>query len=201
MPLYPPYMLIDDFLAPDLHDALIDHALRHHAQFTRATIRKDGANTHGNNRKAWTCSDFGTLKKPVLDAMAGTSATLFKRLGMKACAPERIEIEMTAHRDGDYFRPHRDTFVGKESASQTTERMITAIYYFHTAPKRFTGGEFAIHPLGEGAPLLFEPKDNRLLAIPAFALHEVRAISCEGDAFSASRFAVNAWFHRRRDGG
>ena len=114
--------------------------------------------------------------------------------------PAKIELELSAHRDGDYYHPHIDTFISEDRDGLPTDRVITVVYYFHFQPRGFTGGEFRIHPFAAGRqdPVAIEPKDNRLLAIPAFALHEVMPISCASDDFRCARFAVNAWVHRAR---
>jgi Rps23 Pro-64 3,4-dihydroxylase Tpa1-like proline 4-hydroxylase len=48
---------------------------------------------------------------------------------------------------------------------------------------------------------VIEPRDNRLLAIPAFAIHEVRPISCPANDFRSARFAVNVWLNRASNRG
>ena len=134
---------------------------------------------------------------PFRNAVLRVFPNMAERLGIEIFEAATVELEMTAHCDADYFAPHRDSFVAAERLGQKTERVITAGYYFHAPRRRFTGGEFAIYPVGPGEPLLIDPVNNRLLAVPAFALHEVRKISIADTAFCSARFAVNAWIHRR----
>ncbi len=78
-----------------------------------------------------------------------------------------------AHREGSFFIPHLDTFTSANRAEQQTDRVVTMVYYFHIQPRRFTGGALALYPFARGEPILLDPADNRLIAFPSFALHEV----------------------------
>lgn len=204
MPRLARHLVIDDFLAPDLHDSLLAHALGQEAAFERSSVRKDRGNFYGDARKSLICSaKLGPLKAPLEAAIRQALPAILEGIGLAPFEPARIELEISAHRNGDYFLPHIDTFHGGERDGIETDRVVTAVYYFHAQPKAFTGGEFRIHPFGAdgGDPVDIEPKNNRLLALPAFALHEVRPIASDSDDFRSSRFAVNAWVHRARRAG
>jgi Rps23 Pro-64 3,4-dihydroxylase Tpa1-like proline 4-hydroxylase len=193
-------VVIDDFLPAGLHDDLLAYALAQEGGFAPAAVRR-GAVDYSGRRRAWTRPDLGDLREPFREAIVRRLPQLFAGLGMESFQPALIEFELSAHRDGDFFRPHVDTYVRKQGGEGDTDRVVTAVYYFHAQPRGFTGGEFAIHPFGEGEPVVVEPKDNRLLAIPAFAIHEVRPIACPGNAFRSARFAVNVWLNRASKGG
>lgn len=198
MPRMPPHLVLDDFLPAELHDALLGKALEQGDTITRGTVE------HGSVdvaiRRAWTSRDLGDLKPALQSAIEQTLPALFSALSIPRFEPVKIELELSAHRDGDFYHPHIDTFYAEPREGMASDRVITAVYYFYAEPKGFSGGEFAIYPFGgAGDPLLIEPRDNRLLAIPAFALHEVRPIRCESDDFRSARFAVNAWVHRARE--
>jgi len=196
MALPTPHLVIDHALPAGLHDGLLQWALAHEADFERSSVRKDGQAYQGEERQSWSCAaGLGEFKQPFRAAISAMLPEMFHTLGIEPFEPGKIEVEMSAHRDGDYFQPHRDSFHG-QNRDAGGDRVITAVYYFHAQPKGFTGGEFAIYPFGEGDPLLVEARDNRLLAIPAFALHEVKPIRCEDDAFRSARFAINAWVRR-----
>jgi Rps23 Pro-64 3,4-dihydroxylase Tpa1-like proline 4-hydroxylase len=199
MAVLPPHVVIDDFLPGGLHDDLLGYVLAREDGFAPAAVRR-GAVDYSDRRRAWTRPDLGDLRAPFREAIVRHLPQLFAGLGMEPFEPALIELELSAHRNGDFFRPHVDTFVGKQGDEGETDRVVTAVYYFHAQPRGFTGGEFAIHPFGEGEPVIIEPRDNRLLAIPAFAIHEVRPIACPCDAFRSARFAVNVWLNRESKG-
>jgi Rps23 Pro-64 3,4-dihydroxylase Tpa1-like proline 4-hydroxylase len=58
-------------------------------------------------------------------------------LGSRIFAPARFETELVAHGDGAFFARHTDTIV--KSKARRSHRMISMVYYFHSAPKAFTG--------------------------------------------------------------
>jgi len=193
----PPHIVIDDFLPASLHDSLLDHALAHEAKFSRTSMLREGVKYRGDERQSWTCdAGLGRFKKPFREAVLAAVPQVTEALNMPAFEPVWVELDLSAHRDGDRFLRHVDTFHSVDRNGQESDRVITMVYYLHAEPRGFTGGEFAIYPFGPGEPVLIEPRDNRLLAIPAFALHEVRPISCPGDEFRSARFAVNSWIHR-----
>lgn len=194
----PRHFVIDDFLTAELHDRLLGHVLAHRDLFIAAEVKRHGAPVYHQQRKAMTNEYLGVLAKPFREAVRAVLPAMFEALGMAPFEPARLELELSAHGDGDFFAPHRDTFIGPNAAGLPSDRAITAVYYFHARPRRFTGGQFAVHPFGPGEPELIEPLDNRLLAIPAFAVHEVRPIVDPGGTFESARFAVNAWVHKAR---
>ena len=196
----PRHVVIDGFLPAELHDALLAQTLGQEEAFKRSTMREGGADVHGEARKSWVNdAELGELEAPLETAVRAALPLIFEGLGIEPFEPAKIELEVSAHRDGDFYRPHVDTFHSEDRAGRKTDRVVTAVYYFHAQPRAFSGGEFRIHPFGGvGEPITIEAEDNRLLAIPAFALHEVRPIACENGEFRSSRFAVNAWVHRAR---
>ena len=92
-----------------------------------------------------------------------------------------------------------DTFTGAADLPPT-QRMISAVYYFHAAPKAFSGGALRLHPVlggGEdGSWVDVDPVCDSLVCFPSFAPHEVRPIACPSGRFSDSRFAINTWICR-----
>ena len=114
--------------------------------------------------------------------------------------PSHIELELVAQNDGAHFAIHSDTYSTSQSAMG--DRMISAIYYFHDAPARFTGGLLRLHkvgmPAGVGA-IDISPDHDRLVVFPSWWPHEVSRISCESGAFEDSRFSLNCWVHRARN--
>jgi Rps23 Pro-64 3,4-dihydroxylase Tpa1-like proline 4-hydroxylase len=198
----PRHVVIDDFLPTELHDALLAHTLAQEEAFKRSSMRKEGVAFAGEGRKSWVSdAELGELKAPLEAAIRAALPAIFEGLRIDPFEPARIELEVSAHRDGDYYRPHVDTFYSKDRTGLETDRVVTAVYYLHAQPRAFSGGEFRIHPFGgNDEPVMIEPKDNRLLAIPAFALHEVLPISSQNGDFRSSRFAINAWVHRARPG-
>ena len=52
---------------------------------------------------------------------------------------DELELELVAHGDGAFFGRHIDIFTGAD-ANIGQQRILSAVYYFHTQPKGFSGG-------------------------------------------------------------
>ncbi len=171
------------------------------AKFQPTAVINDGQTDYKpGTRQSWACEDgLGPLKAPFHDLIEAQREAMLAALGLPAFEVARVELELVAHRGGSFFLPHIDTLTSMNRGDRQTDRILTTVYYFQNQPKRFSGGELALFPFGAGEPLIFEPSDNRLVAFPSFAMHEVKSITCPpGDNFADARFAVNCWLHRAR---
>lgn len=109
----------------------------------------------------------------------------------------RIEWQLTAHGRGGASVPSIDA-----DPPQASGRRISCVYYFHQAPKRFSGGELKLYDTwitstgstGAGTSTTLEPVDNSLVFFPSDAFHEVCPVHTETDSFADSRFAITIWF-------
>lgn len=198
MSRYLKHAVMDDFLPRDLHEILLAFTLNNRAGFEPNKIYgNDGGSIDTRLRQSLYYKDgLGHLRGPFRDAIKAAFPDLLEKLGMPAFEIAGVELELAAHGDGSFFKQHIDTLPLRPTAEGARNRTISAVYYFHTQPKRFSGGELAIAPIGPGDPVLVEPRDNRLVAFPSFAPHEVRPVICPGDAFEHARFAVNCWLYR-----
>jgi hypothetical protein len=99
--------------------------------------------------------------------------------------------------DSDHFDKHRDTIF---QPGQLGHRLITAMYYMHAEPRKFTGGRLRVWPQFPDAGTdaedasWFEPLHNRLIVFPSFAYHAVEPLKPEADStWEDGRFSVNWW--------
>lgn len=201
-PRYFNSLIVDNFLPDDLHASLLKHTLSNEESFAPSPVvssrHLDGVVDYGF-RKSWRCpSGLGELRSAFESCLQSALVPQTEKLGVPRFAISRYEIELVAHRNGSFFRRHIDTATQSADDRQLSDRMVTAVYYFHSTPKQFSGGELALAPLGPGEPKLIEPLNNRLVAFASFAPHEVLPVVCPIDEFSHARFAVNIWLHRSR---
>jgi Rps23 Pro-64 3,4-dihydroxylase Tpa1-like proline 4-hydroxylase len=109
----------------------------------------------------------------------------------------RIEIQMTASGDGDYFRMHRD-------GDDTSTRALSFVYFFHREPRRFSGGELRIfdselvedQPVPTDRSQILSPRQDVLVLFPSNNEHELLPVRVPSNSFGDSRFTVNGWIHR-----
>lgn len=197
----PRYTIIDGFLSEELHRRLLDHALGTQDRFEPTQVRADGEGQLNRKvRLSWASEDgLGDLRDEFLAATGSRFDEIREAVGIPPFPVQKCELELAAHRDGCFYGPHIDTHTGSSGAGLTGVRALTMVYYLHRQPQGFSGGELALYPFSPEAPLLLEPKDNRLVAFPSFARHEVRPISCPGDAWQDARFAINCWYWRTRE--
>jgi SM-20-related protein len=160
-----------------------------------------GQNDEGydpSRRKSLYVRDFGPMKAIIRQRLLDFVPALIGDLRVSQFKPSGVELELVANNDGAFFKRHIDTFMGK--ARKSSDRMLSAVYYFHTEPKAFSGGALRLYSFGskedEENFVDIQPEQNTLLAFPSWAWHEVLPIRCPSRRFSDSRFNVNCWVHR-----
>ena len=104
---------------------------------------------------------------------------------------DSIEMQLTSHNDGEYYKWHTDN-----GTRETQSRMITFIYYFHQIPKGFQGGELIIYPEPE-SEIVLEPQNDSLVFFSSHTRHEVKRIVCPSRRFEDGRFTLNGWIRRK----
>lgn len=202
----PPAAVIDNFLDPATRRALFDFALSREAQFHSAEVVVGGVDqvdpTRRINRRI---RKLGSLEAELTAHLLRALPSIQSAIGGRAMDDPALELEVTAYGDGAFFIPHLDIPVGAGrqplSAYDNQDRVISAVYYFHRMPKPFEGGDLRLYRFGTdpdragpGDVRDIEPVDNRLVAFPSWALHEVRPVRSASDRFADSRFALNCWY-------
>jgi Rps23 Pro-64 3,4-dihydroxylase Tpa1-like proline 4-hydroxylase len=198
----PPCHQYRDFLQPAEHEALLEWAIANSARYEPA--RLTGHVIDPKRRIAERLNDLGPHRTVLERRLKEHLPDIFRRTGSRPFEIEYFELEIAAHGDGAFFAHHSDIPVGpgrKPLGGDKTgkqDRLVSAVYYFHREPRRFTGGTLRLYRLGDheasGDFVEFEPEQNSLVVFPSWVRHEVRPVSCPGCAFEDYRFAVNAWF-------
>ena len=189
----------DGFLEPDSRDALFAHIRDDSGNYEPSRIygRVDGGEVDEERRRSvvrredpWAREAFlPTLEKPLQVAR--------RFFGVENVPFARIELQVTASGDGDFFTMHCDDGYG-----ESYDRMLTFIYYLHREPRPFTGGTlnvFDSHKVdGRYRPATsfarIDPRNNRLVMFPADRFHEVARMACPSPAFEDRRITVNGWY-------
>ena len=181
------FFQIPEFLPPLRHNIVRNVARFNRDHFVTATVNGDS-----NFRKAKVlhATDFPGLYKTMSDDVRSVLPSVYHML----CIPEfhvtQLEMQMTAHGNGDYFKTHNDN-----GSPDCLERTISYVYYFDVdRPRRYTGGELRI--IEEQGEATIIPMDNSIVFFNSSLLHEVKPIQCESDAFEHSRFTINGWLRR-----
>ncbi len=198
MPKLFPYMHVVNFLSDELSQELLAHAVMSEAAYTpsRVGVKVENDEVDERARISRVTRDLGrfeavlqeTIRDFLPDILAGLRMATFK-------TRDKIELELAAHGDGAFYKPHIDMRLG-----ETADRVVSAVYYLHSRPRTFSGGELRIFPAsnlpGDDVPVDIAPTHNSLLVFPSYARHEVRPVTCPGAAFQDYRFAVNCWIYK-----
>lgn len=199
------YVRMLDFLSPEEHARVLAHALACERDFQESGI----VGQRGENTLNYGARRSRTLMKGRLEEiweiferrLSGILAGVRGELGTAYFRVGKVERQLTAHGRGGFFVPHTDT--GHPVAAT---RRISAVYYFHGQPQRFSGGELRLYDTwvtptgstGAGTYTTLAPVDNSLVFFPSGAFHEVRTVQSDSDAFADSRFTVTIWFHEQQ---
>lgn len=195
--LMPPYRVYRDFLDSNMHAGLLAWTMENKAKFEPTTLYGKGQDP--SYRVSLRVGDFGPIMALLRQRVFELVPTLIRDLRVTRFEPSEVEIELVAHNDGAFFKRHIDTVIGN-ARKETSDRVLSAVYYFHAEPKAFSGGELRLYSFGakedEGNFAEVQPEQNTLLAFPSWVLHEVLQVRCPSRRFSDSRFNVNFWVHR-----
>ncbi|MGE0449971.1 MAG: 2OG-Fe(II) oxygenase [Vicinamibacterales bacterium] len=192
-----PWLQVDDVLAPEDLARLMDFALAREAE-----LRPSGVTTNVEGyRRSRVLFEFPEFKELLLSRVRAYLPTALRALAVPPFHVSRIEAQLTAHNDGDYFKVHPDSGSG-----DTATREITFVYYFNREPKGYAGGELVLYDsrLVNGVLekdesfSLIEPRRNSMVLFRSHCHHEVLPVTCPSGAFADSRFTINGWV--RRDG-
>ncbi len=196
--LMPPHLVLHNFLEEETISRLLTFTLAHEREFQPTTVRRL---EHPNPtiRVSVATRKLGELRPILKSKILPLVPDWIAKLRATPVATAKLILELVAHNDGAFYRRHIDT----ETASELYSiRILSAVYYFHAAPRAFTGGALRLFAIGgDGNRFVdIEPTHNSLLVFPSWAPHEVMPVSVPSGRFADSRFAINCWIHREKAG-
>jgi predicted 2-oxoglutarate/Fe(II)-dependent dioxygenase YbiX len=194
-----------DFLTKSELRRLTKYVLTHEADFTASTVIPDGVPdpasdpSYRKSRVLYELEEYGTLIKDRLIDLLPEVLSVFRR---EAFPLAKIDTQITASNDGDFFKVHQDN--SSMEPLDIPLRELSYVYYFHSEPKAFKGGQLRIYDSENGAVQNSEkrrartitPRQNTLVLFPSSYDHEVLPVSCPTAKFAHSRFTVNGWMIR-----
>jgi len=195
-------LVLDEFLAPQELERLMAYVAAHEADFVVSEVIAPGASAGAvdfEHRRSRVLCDLGEHEAVITGRILSYLPRILPALGLEPFPITRVEAQITASNDGDFFRPHEDS---GEPPLHTRE--LTFVYFFHREPKEFHGGELRIHDpreaggenSGATSYRAIVPQQNQVVFFPSHLLHEITPVDCPSAAFPASRFTLNGWFHR-----
>lgn len=191
----PEVVLLDDFLDGDAHRYLLDHA-RSCSTFGPAHVTRAGESTGTEDpqiRKALT-STAEPLRSLFEAPLRSLLPHIRLELGVARFELGDVELQLTAHQDGDFFDVHQDLTTDRQ-------RRVSFTYYLRDPDAPFEGGELRVfdHDRTTDERLIradtfvdIEPRDNSIAFFAPWAFHEVRPIRSRSG--NGVRYAITGWF-------
>jgi hypothetical protein len=193
-----PYVSLANFLGDDLGE-LMKQVLDRKNKFQPATVLPEDGDTpviDERMRRAATLDDVAFIESNFVDRLKGALPGALSRMGIKGFPVGRIELQVTASADSDYYRMHRD-------ADARSTRVLSFVYFFHAEPRQFYGGELRLYDNRRVGGIahadwsqLLSPRQGMLVIFPSSAPHELLPVRVPSKKFSDSRFTLNGWIHR-----
>lgn len=188
-----PHRIFPGWLGETAAARLLAYGLAAEARFTPTKLNDHGVGRLDTVvRESRVLKDLGAFAGPLRRKALVLQDGLETAFGLSHTPANSTQMEMVAHGDGAFYRPHTDTYTGDEY-TPGGRRRLTMVYYLHCWPRRFTGGRLRLFDRSGEQSIEIEPTHDSLLVFPSSARHEVETISCPDSAFADSRFAVNIW--------
>ena len=188
---------IDNFLKPEEYQQALDVAFGKQAEFVDSRTVTNAANYRSSSILYATL--FPELYYLVKNKILAALPLVLENLNYPEFAVSRVEMQMTAHNDGCFYKVHTDA-----GSEKTKDRQLTYVYYFYQEPKQFTGGELKIYDTElqdnsfkqKARSQTVEPRNNRIVFFNSRCKHEVLPIICPSQNFQHSRFTLNGWLRK-----
>lgn len=192
-----PFVQLDGFLSNDELKWLRDTVIGAQSRFQPSWTSDDNVKDY---RQSLALQAPPQVEALVVGKIRAVMPDTIPKLRMPIFTVGRVECQVTASTDGDYFRPHTDQGKG----ALDTTRKLTYVYYFNREPKAFTGGDLRIYDdeyqngkfSSTDTFQLVEPRNNSIVFFNAAIMHEVTPVQVASKNFADSRFTVNGWIHR-----
>ena len=200
-----PFVRLTNLLTPAQQKWLCMSIRAGRDEFVPATVGNDKGNLRRESRTAWVANRktvrnvrpwFGPKLRSVVPHVRA-------RLRVAALHRFRIDMDVTVHLGGGFYKRHRDNTEGRDRL-----RTLSYVYYFHRQPRRFAGGDLLLydtdpetHRATVDAFTRIEPRHNSLVVFPSDAYHEITPVECETHDFLDGRFTVNGWVRSQSEDG
>ena len=190
------YIRIPDFLTEQENHAVLDYAIRKQPEYQASKV-ETGVPDHRHSHVLMQLQDLeidfaARILEIVPDAL--------NHFGLPVLSEPKLEIQLTTHNEGEYYRIHNDN-----GTPNTAARLLTYVYYFHRQPVAFQGGQIRLYDsrveFGRSRPaesfVGINPQNNMLLLFPSRVMHEVLPTYCSSRTFADGRFTLNGWIRSR----
>jgi tetratricopeptide (TPR) repeat protein len=204
VPVPVPFLRTCGFLPAHLRDAAFAYGMEHLGEMQDATVvDRGGHQVQIESRRSRLLYEPAEIVAWFLPLIESALPEVCPAVGVAPFDPTRIELQMTLHTGGHFYRAHRDVGGPDEAKSEIDARRISFVYYMSRTPRPFSGGELRLYDSDFGvgrfwdehAWTLIEPEDNSIVFFPSPAMHEVMPVELDSGDPADGRLTLNGWVH------
>jgi len=188
------FFIDQNYLPENVNEKLLAHTINSREYFKETHIVNDIKETGDQALHNWrksqrlSASKFEEFYLVLEQKVRNDFTSICNNLGKEIFEIDRLEIQLTSHNDGDFYKPHKDNNFEKGKS-----RLITFVYYFHSLPRQFSGGQLLFFE----PPAVVEPENNSIVFFDSSLKHAVHPISCPSKKFEDGRFTLNGWIRKK----
>jgi Rps23 Pro-64 3,4-dihydroxylase Tpa1-like proline 4-hydroxylase len=192
------YVKIENFLSPEEYQTALELAFANQERFFSSQV----LNNAEEHRKSsvFVMKNIPDFYEMMRHKVLEVRPQVLEQLNIDPFLVSWLEMQLTAHNHGDFYKIHNDAAPGETSWN----RVLTYVYYFYQEPLSFYGGNLRIYEtfIQEDAVGIkdkfetIEPQNNTIVFFDSRAKHEVMPVICPSQKFEDSRFTINGWIHR-----
>lgn len=192
------YGEIKNFLSPEENQKIITEAIDKKEEYIKSNTTTK-ANQYRQSYVLFS-QKIPALSALIRERIKQKLPELLGQLNFSPFEVAEIELQLTAHNDGCYYKIHNDA-----GSEKTASRQITYVYYFYQEPKAFSGGELRLYDTElKNNTITTHPKfqtitpiNNSIIFFNSRCRHEVMPVVCPSREFAHSRFTVNGWIRKK----
>lgn len=191
-------IIYDEFLVWEELAALMEFSRQRERDFRQSQVYNPGGDSD-SYRRSRVLLDTGRFHRLISERINFYLPRILRALNHPFFDVSRLESQITASNDGDYFHMHNDN-----THANWPSREITYVYFFHREPRSFQGGELVLYDtkeeVGVSRAIAIRrrviPEQNCIIFFESSCLHEILPVRCPSRLFADSRFTMNGWLHR-----
>ena len=194
--LNPDYVQIDNFFSEEDYQKLLNLTLTNENNFFSSEV----INQESQYRQSYILlpEHFTEFHELITHKILTARPQVMEQLKIQMFLVAYLEIQITAHLHGGYYKIHQDVDGGKAA-----NRKLTYVYYFYQQPQPFFGGDLRLYQtkITETSAIIQEkftqiqPRNNSIIFFDSRCKHEVLPVYCPSQKFTDGRFTLNGWIH------